>query len=116
MSKERVVLKRGLVLGILWVLGSVQFLVRSETYALVFLVPLALGIAEVLLSVGYRTHSLLLTILLGLQMLYYLGCLVWVLLADLPPAAKVLSALAAVSMVLLAGSAVVTLRRIRQAA
>ena len=76
---------RSLFLGIVWAAGSLQGILHTDSSLVkgLFLVTLALGAAQCLLSVVDLSQKAL-KVLLGIESIYYLGCAAYAIVAISP--------------------------------
>ena len=72
------ILKRSFILGLIWILGSLQYIVTANNkniYFLLFVCCGIIGIIQCVLSCNYKRYFKILKITLVIQALYYLICL-----------------------------------------
>lgn len=115
--KTKAIFKRGLFLGIVWCAGSLGYFAAPETPKILFLLTLALGIAECVCSIDGRLRSTrVLPVLLAIQGAYYLACVGYVIALPEDMTIKIFAVLIAACMVLLIGFSLAALRKEKQSA
>lgn len=114
MKQKTEILKRSLLLGIVWALGSLQYI---QTLSAVFLLSLVLGIVECVCSINYRSKpAWVLRVLLLIQGIYYLACIAYVFTMHAGALEKTIVIILAACMVLFIGSVWVTLKNTKASA
>ncbi len=80
---NRRTLKRSFFLGIVWIIGTVQYIRIAENnlVLLLFICTGVLGIIQCVCSCDYMKHRGILKIITGIQSVYYLAALVYVIAA-----------------------------------
>lgn len=76
--KKSFVLKRSFFCGVVWCLGSLQYIANLNAFSILFSATFILGIVECVFSFHYqKRNSAVLKVLLALQALYYLAAFLY---------------------------------------
>ncbi len=105
-----IILKRSLFCGIIWLLGSLQYFMNSNTSNVFFLFPLIIGIIQCILSFNYyKKYSIILKMILIIQTIYYLVWLGYVIMIITDFSIKIFGILLSICMLVITISTTYTI-------